>query len=107
MREAIGAEGGIVLGGIAERLDRSGDSSILLSRPLNAHLFPFVPLCRSLARSVVRSNTLITPGLLEEFGIGEPGGTGGIFRIGNGIWFPTIEMNQKSGCQNFYIMKRL
>jgi hypothetical protein len=66
----VGAEAGIVLRGIAERLDRSGDSSAIRSRPLDAHLFLFV----SFPRSVVQSNTLLTPGAPGKIPFGESGG---------------------------------
>ncbi len=102
MREDIGAEGGIVSRGIAEVHDRSGDSPFPLYSSLKPCLPLFVPLCTSLPLSVVPINTLITPvGMSGNRSPGDPGGTGGIFRIGNGIWFPTIEMKQKSGRQKF------
>ena len=57
----IGAEAGIVLGGIAERLARSCDSSATPSRIVNARLSLFVSLCSSSPRFAVPINTLITP----------------------------------------------
>ena len=78
MREDIGAEGGIVLGGIAERLDRSGDSPFPFSPSFKSHLPLFVSLCTSSSPSAIKRNTLLTPDACRQFrpwgNLGDMGG---------------------------------